>query len=74
MSSKRTRVDMKILAHENLMRVKKAKCQVLHLDRSNPSYVYRLGNEFLESSPVEKDLGVRVGKKFDRRQKCILAV
>jgi len=41
----------------NLMRFNMAKCKALHLDQSNPRYVYRLG-ELLGSNPVEKDLGV----------------
>ena len=39
--------------------VKKASCEVLHLDWCNRRLVYRLGEEVSESSPAERELGIQ---------------
>ena len=40
------------------MKYNKGKCRVLHLGRNNPRFQYKLGNDLLESSVGQRDLGV----------------
>ncbi|GAB0202499.1 mitochondrial enolase superfamily member 1 [Grus japonensis] len=43
-------------ARANCMKFNKAKCKVLHVGQDNVWYQYRLGGEWIEGSPEEKDL------------------
>ncbi|GAB0203626.1 cAMP-dependent protein kinase inhibitor alpha [Grus japonensis] len=58
-------------AHANLMKFNKVKCKVLHMGQGNSKHNYRLGGEWIESSPEEKGLGVLAGDKVNRQ--CALA-
>ncbi|GAB0195492.1 cAMP-dependent protein kinase inhibitor alpha [Grus japonensis] len=52
-------------ARAKRMKFNKAKCKVLHVGWCNPKHNYRLGKEWIESTPEEKDLGVLIDKKLN---------
>jgi len=47
------------------MKFSKAKGKVLHLGGDSPQYQCKLGHEWIESSPAEKDLGIPRDEKLD---------
>ncbi|GAB0183444.1 hypothetical protein GRJ2_000809700 [Grus japonensis] len=56
----------------NGMKFNKLKCWILHLGQSKTGYKYKLGEEWLETGPAEKDLGVLVDSRLNMSQQCDL--
>jgi len=57
----------------NRMKFNKAKCKVLHVAWGNLKHKYRLGGQWLESSPQQENLGVLVDEKPNMSWQCALA-
>jgi len=56
----------------NIMKLNKAKCKVLHMGWGNPKHKHRLGREWTESSPEEKDFRVVVHEKLNMTRQYAL--
>ena len=57
----------------NCMKFNKTKCHILHLGQNNPGYTCSLGDERLESSPTDRELGALADSKLNLSQQCALA-
>jgi len=54
------------------MKFNKSNCWILHLGWSNAGHKYELGEEWLESCPAERDLGVLFVCRLNMCQQCAL--
>jgi len=66
-------IDWEHWAVINGMKLNMNKCQILHLGQSNARHKYKRGEEWLESSLAERDLGLLTDNRVNRSQQCALA-
>jgi len=57
-------------AEANSMKFNKAKCRVLHFGQNKATQCYRLGEEWLEICPAEKDLRLLAGSWLNMSWQC----
>ena len=57
-------------AKANCVSCHRAKCRVLHFGHNSPRQPYRLGEEWLESSLTERDLGGLMDSRLNMSQQC----
>ncbi|KAJ7413728.1 hypothetical protein WISP_88630 [Willisornis vidua] len=54
------------------MKINKSKYQILHLGQINARHKSKLGAEWLESNPAERDLEVLISSRLNRNWQCVL--